>query len=71
LRKPALNPTFGRTSRRSAVEGQGQAVFGHAPAQPKTEHRLMVYQHFVTTPVAIGAATNPTAMLNPLLVKVQ
>jgi hypothetical protein len=29
-----------------------------------------VYEHFVSTPVAIGAATNPTAMLSPLIVKV-
>jgi hypothetical protein len=49
-----------------ALNGQGHASFAFAPAQPATEHRLTVYQHFVTTPVPIGAATNPTAMLNPL-----
>jgi hypothetical protein len=53
-----------------ALNGQGQAVFTLAPAQSKTSHRLTVYQHFVTTPVPIGAATNPTAMLHPLAVKV-
>ena len=53
-----------------SLNGEGQAVFSVTPAQPKTAHRLTVYQHFVATPVAIGAATNPTAMLNPLVVKV-
>lgn len=53
-----------------SLNGQGQATFSFAPAQPKTQHRFTVYEHFVTTPVAIGAATNPTAMLNPLVVRV-
>ena len=35
-----------------------------------TQHRLTVYEHFVATPVAIGAATNPMAMLTPLVVSV-
>jgi hypothetical protein len=53
-----------------ALNAQGQAVFSMAPAQPKIQHTLTVYQHFVPTPVPIGAATNPTAMLSPLVVKV-
>jgi hypothetical protein len=51
-----------------ALNGQGQATFSFAPAQPATRHRLTIYQHFVSTPVPIGAATSPTAMLNPLAV---
>jgi hypothetical protein len=54
-----------------SLSGQGQAVFSVTPARPLAEHRLTVYQHFVTAPVAIGAATNPTAMLNPLLVTIK
>jgi hypothetical protein len=54
-----------------ALNGQGRATFSFAPAQPATEHRLTVYQHFVSTPVPIGAATNPTAMLSPLRVEIK
>jgi hypothetical protein len=54
-----------------SLNGQGQAVWSFAPAQAKVQRRLTVYQHFVSTPVAIGAATNPTAMLNPLVVSVK
>jgi hypothetical protein len=32
------------------------------------ELKLTVYQHFVPTPVPIGAATSPASMLNPLKV---
>ena len=46
-----------------ASTGQGQMTFRLEPEVPKTEHRLTVYQHFVSTPVPIGAATSPTAML--------
>jgi hypothetical protein len=46
-----------------ALDGKGQASFRYVPAAPTTEHHLTVYQHFVSTPVAIGAATNPTSML--------
>ena len=54
-----------------ALNGQGQAVFRFAPAQPAPHHRLTVYEHFVAAPVLIGAATSPTAMLNPLVVSVK
>jgi hypothetical protein len=54
-----------------ALNGQGQMTFRLEPEVPKTEHRLTVYQHFVSTPVPIGAATSPTAMLNPLAVTVK
>jgi hypothetical protein len=54
-----------------SLNGQGQAVFRFAPAPGATEHRLTVYEHFVVTPVPIGAATSPTAMINPLAVSVK
>jgi hypothetical protein len=31
---------------------------------------LTVYQHFVGTPVQIGAATSPPSMLHPLVARV-
>jgi hypothetical protein len=54
-----------------ALSGAGQATFRIAPAAPAQEQRLVLYEHFVATPVAIGAATNATAMLNPLAVTVE
>jgi hypothetical protein len=56
---------------RIALSGSGQASFSFEPSRPATEHRLTVYQHFVSTPVPIGAATSPTAMLSPLKVDVK
>ena len=51
-----------------ALDGDGQAAFTFAAAEGLTHHRFTVYQHFVTPPAAIGAVTNPVAMLNPLAV---
>ena len=49
-----------------ALDGRGQASYRFAPlAGAGTTLRLAVYQHFVSTPVAIGAATTPASMLNP------
>jgi hypothetical protein len=64
---------FGREqgTYRIALNGSGQASFSFEPSRPAAEHRLTVYQHFVSTPVPIGAATSPTAMLSPLKVAVQ
>jgi hypothetical protein len=53
-----------------SLSGEGQAVFRFAPAQGSAQRRLAVYEHFVATPVPIGAATSPTAMTNPLVVSV-
>jgi hypothetical protein len=52
------------------LTGQGQASFRYAPAAPPLVHQVTVYQHFVPAPVAIGAATNPTSMLNPPVVTI-
>ena len=56
---------------RIALTGSGQTSYSFAPARPTKELRLTVYQHFVPTPVAIGAATSPASMLNPLTVVVK
>jgi hypothetical protein len=56
---------------RIALSGSGQASFSFEPSRPAAEHRLTVYQHFVSTPVPMGAATSPTAMLSPLKVEVK
>ena len=55
---------------RIALDGVGQASFHVAPAAPLTRHVLTVYQHFVGTPVQIGAATSPPSMLHPLVARV-
>lgn len=54
-----------------AFNGAGQSTYRFAPAAPPTQHQVTLYEHFVATPVAVGAATNPTAMLTPLSVTVE
>jgi hypothetical protein len=54
-------------SYRIAVDGGGQGSFQFAPSMPQTQHELTVYVHFVSTPVQIGAATSPAAILSPLV----
>jgi hypothetical protein len=49
-----------------ALDGAGHATFRMAPGQASTRHQITVYEHFVATPVQIGAATSPAAMLSPL-----
>ena len=51
---------------RVALSGDGQTTFGFAAASPQTSHELTVFQHYVSTPVQIGAATSPAAILSPL-----
>jgi hypothetical protein len=51
---------------RIALDGGGQATFGFTPASPGLRHELTVYEHFVSSPVQIGAATSPAAILSPL-----
>lgn len=50
------------------LDGQGRAAFELQMSRPTTRSRLVVYQHYVSTPVPIGAATSPAAMLQPLIV---
>lgn len=55
---------------RIALDGAGQTSFRVTPATPVTRHQLTVYQHFVSTPVQIGAATSPPSMLSPLAARI-
>jgi len=52
------------------LAGTGQATVGIRSAEPVTEHSITVYQHYVATPVPIGAATSPASILSPLRVTV-
>lgn len=54
-----------------ALSGAGQATYRYVPAAAATQYQLTLYEHFVAVPVAIGAATNPTAMLTALSVTVE
>jgi hypothetical protein len=54
----------------TTLEGDGQLTFRWAPAHPLPHLQLTVYEHFVATPVAVGAVTSPVSMLNPLVVSV-
>ena len=56
---------------RVKIEGGGQISFRYVERTPVTQHRIAVYEHFVTTPVQIGAATSPSAILNPLTVAIE
>ncbi len=55
---------------RIALDAQGHARFGRTSSQSAASQQLILYQHYVSTPVAIGAATSPTAMARRLEVKV-
>ena len=52
---------------RISIDGSGQTSYRFAPLTPIRQHSLTVYEHFVPTPVQIGAATSPASMLNPLV----
>jgi hypothetical protein len=51
--------------------GIGQTSIGFRSAEPASEHAITVYQHYVATPVPIGAATSPASILSPLRVTVE
>ena len=53
---------------RVTLGGSGQTTFAFTPSRPTREHQLTVYNHYVSNPVQIGAATSPSSMLNPLRV---
>jgi hypothetical protein len=54
-----------------ALDGNGQLVFRFVPAQSATAHSICVYEHYVASPVPLGAATSPVAMASPLEVTVE
>ena len=49
------------------LDGDGQLSFRWAPARPLPHLQLTVYEHFVPTPVPVGAVTSPVSMLSILL----
>jgi len=53
-----------------ALDANGQISFRFVPADPGAQLSLAVYQHYVASPVPIGAATSPVAMASPLVVTV-
>ena len=55
-----------RGTYRIAIDGTGQTTFQLTPPAPQARHELNLYAHFVSTPVQIGAATSPAAILSPL-----
>jgi len=54
----------------TTLDGDGQLTFRWAPARALPHLQLTVYEHFVATPVPVGAVTSPVSMLNPLAVSV-
>jgi len=54
-----------------ALDGKGQLAFRFAPMESAGRLTLSVYEHYVASPVQIGAATNPVAMSSPLIVTVE
>jgi exo-rhamnogalacturonan lyase-like protein len=48
------------------LAGDGQLEFRFAPSDPGGSHSFAVYQHYVSVPISIGAATSPVAMSTPL-----
>jgi hypothetical protein len=52
-------------------DGQGQSTFTFAQTGNVTTRRLVLYQHYVSTPVPIGAVTSPASMVNPPTVVVK
>lgn len=53
------------------LTGTGQTTVTFGSADPTTEHSLTLWQHYVSTPVPIGAATSPASILSPLRVTVE
>ena len=53
------------------LHGTGWTSFELTPARPTGTLELAVWQHYVSTPVPIGAATSPASMLSPLSVRVR
>lgn len=56
--------------RQFTLDGNGQALIRFAPSVHESAHGLNIFEHFVNTPVQIGAATSPASLLSPLIVEV-
>jgi hypothetical protein len=55
--------------RQFTLDGNGQALIRFYPSIHESAHGLNIFEHFVSTPVQIGAATSPAALLSPLVVE--
>jgi hypothetical protein len=64
----ALDPGGVAGTLTARLDGSGQTMFELAPSQPGPMLALTLYQHYVSTPVPIGAATSPASILSPLRV---
>lgn len=53
-----------------SLDGGGQTAFRFRPAAATAQHRITVYEHYVASPVQIGAATSPASILAPLVVTI-
>jgi len=53
-----------------ALAGDGQLTYRFAPNNPGDSHTLSIYQHYVSVPVSVGAATSPIAMAAPLKITI-
>jgi hypothetical protein len=64
---------FGRRPGKYAIalDGNGQVVFRFTPEHLATAHSISVFEHYVASPAALGAATSPVAMSSPLAVTVE
>lgn len=49
----------------------GQATYRFAPSDRLGQYQVVLYEHFVATPIQVGAATNPTSMVTPLSVALE
>jgi hypothetical protein len=54
---------------RFALDGEGGISIRFAATAPVAEHDLTIYEHFVASPVQIGAITSPASMLSPLVAR--
>ncbi|HWE50139.1 MAG TPA: hypothetical protein VG273_10140 [Bryobacteraceae bacterium] len=63
-------PKVNTGMRQFSLDGNGQATIRYAPSVHESSHGLTLFEHFVSTPVQIGAATSPAALLSPLKVEV-
>ena len=58
----------GDTTHYFAIDGRGQLSMGEESVDAR-QHRIVIYHHYVSLPVQIGAATSPTSMLYPLVTR--
>jgi hypothetical protein len=65
-RLPSRTSRDSRANTRSISPATGKLAFRFAPVGSGGTHSFAVYQHYVSVPVSVGAATSPIAMATPL-----